>query len=236
MHKRQQRVLQSLRRVQAWCAANPGLVPAPVGPPDTWSPITRQLDSLGKIVTMLSDAAAQQDVQARQTTLAASDEPALRKHLRDEMHHVTQVAQALRKSVPGIGILKMPSPKVQAEGLLKAADALGREAATYSSVLVEHGLAPDFVAQLDNARSALRTSIDARGTARAGRTRATKELTGSVDLALQYVHIMDAALTKALKSNAPKLAEWKHAKRVTLVGVNSGSSIVPAPSLVTQAA
>lgn len=236
MHKRQQRVLQSLRRVQAWCAANPGLVSAPVGPPDAWSPITRQFDSLGAIVTTLSDAAAQQDVQARQTTLAASGERALRKHLRDEMHAVTQVAQALRKSVPGIGILKMPSPKVQVEGLLKAADALGKEAAIYSSVFVEHGLAPDFMAQLDNARSALKVSIDARGTARAGRVKATKELIGSTNLALQYVNIMDAALTKALKSNAPKLAEWKHAKRVTLVGVNSGSSILPATSLVTQAA
>ena len=236
MNRRQQRVLQSLRRVQAWCAANPGLVPAPVGPPDTWSPITRQLDSLGAIVTVLSDAAAQQDVQARQTTLAATGERALRKHLRDEMHAVTQVAQALRKSVPGIGILKMPSPKVQVEGLLKAADALGKEAATYSSVLVENGLAPDFLAQLGSARSALETSIDARGAARAGRAKATKELTGSTNIAVQYVQIMDAALTKALKSDAPKLAEWKHAKRVTLVGVNSGSSSVPAPSLVTKAA
>jgi hypothetical protein len=190
-----------------------------VGPPASWSPLTRQLDGLNTIVALSTEAAAQQGVQAKQATLEASDERALRKHLREEMHAVAQVAQALRKQVPGIGVIRMPSRSGQAEGLLEAADAFGKLAATYESVLVEHGLAADFVAQLGDAVAALRTSIDARGAARASGVSATKEVALSIALGHQYVVLMDAALTKALKNDPAKLAEWKHAKRVTIKGV-----------------
>lgn len=246
MDLHQQRVLQSHRRVQAWCAANPGLVPPPVGPSDAWTPLTRQLDTLNTRVTQSTDAAAQQEVQARQTTLVATDEPALRKHLRDEMHVVAQIAQALRKSVPGIGVLRMPAPQTQVEGLLKVADAFTREAFTYETVLVEHGLAPDFVAQLRDGISALKASVDGRGAARAGQVSATKQLAVSLALGHQYVRIMDAVLTKALKTDSAKLVEWNNAKRVTIKGVSAAgttsattsisTSTRATPTLVTQTA
>lgn len=221
MNARQQRVLQSLRRTQAWCAANPGLVPAPVGPSDAWVPLTRQLDALNSIVIRMTDAAAQQGVQARQLTLEATDEPSLRKQLRDEMHHVTQVAQALRKAVPGIGTLRMPSPHLQVEGLLKAADSLTRQAATYESVLVEHGLPTDFVAQLHGAMATLKASVDSRGAAKGAFVGATKEVATSVSLGHKYVKIMDAAISKALRADSAKLAQWKNATRVTIKGVTT---------------
>jgi hypothetical protein len=241
---RQQRVLQSLRRVQAWCVANPGLVPAPVGSSASWSPLTRQLYGVSSIVTQMTEAAAQQGVQATQATLEASGEMGLRKHLRAELHVVTQVAQALRTTVPGIGVMKMPSTHMQAEALLKVADALRTQASPYEPVLVDHGLAPDFLAQLGDAISALRTSIDARGAARAGQVRATKQVALSIALGHQYVVIMDAALTKALRSNSAKLVEWKNAKRVTIKGVSasgirrmatsSTTSTVTTPTLVAD--
>ena len=221
MDARQQRVLQSLRRTQAWCAANPGLVPAPVGPSDAWVPLTRQLGALNSIVIRMTDAAAQQGVEASHLTLEATDEPLLRKQLRNQMRHVTQVAQALRTVVPGIGTLRMPSRKVQVEGLLKFADSLTRQAATYESVLVEHGLPADFVTQLHAAGATLKASVDGRGAARAGVVWATKELTTSVTLAHQYVRIMDAAISRALASSPAKLAAWKHATRVTIKGVQA---------------
>jgi hypothetical protein len=219
MLSHQQRVLQSLRRVQAWCAANPGLVPAPEGPPANWIPLTRQLDAVNTIVEQLTTAAAEQEVQTRRATLAATGEPSLRKHVRDELHAVTQVAQALRRTVPGIGILRMPSSNIQSEPLLKVADAVTKQATTYQAVLVEHGLPADFPAQLTTATSALRASIDGRGAARASRTSATKQLKDGSSLGLRYVQIMDAALTTALRHDPAKLAEWKNAKRVTLKGV-----------------
>ena len=228
MDLKQQRVLQSHRRTQAWCAANPGLVPPPVGPSDTWTPLTRQLDTLNALVVLATEGAAEQVVQARNATLAATDESALRKHLRDEMHSVAQVAQALRKTIPGIGVLKMPAPQVQVEGLLKAADAFTRQAFTYESVLIEHGMAPDFVAQLRDGISALKASVDGRGSARASQVGKTKQITDSLRLGTQHVRIMDAALTKALKNDSAKLAEWKNATRVTLKGVSANDITITA--------
>ena len=228
MDRHQQRVLQSNRRVLAWCAANPGLVPAPVGPSAAWTPLTRQLHGLNSVVAQATGAATQQDVQAQQTTLEATGEAVLIQQLRDEMRHVTQVSQALRKTVPGIGVLRMPAPRMPSERLLKAADALAKQASTYEAVLVQHGLAPDFIAQIGTAASALKTSVDGRGAARAGQVSATKQVAVSLALGHRYVRIMDAALTKALQTDSARLAEWKNAKRVTLVGVST-AGIIPTP-------
>src|SRR5450755_3170509 len=70
----QQRVLQSHRRALVWCAANPGLIPPPVGAPEGWSPATRQVDLLGKNVDVSTAAAAQQSVSAAHASLAGTDE------------------------------------------------------------------------------------------------------------------------------------------------------------------
>ena len=235
MDIKQQRKLQALRRVQAWCAANPELVPAPVPPGTAWSPITRQLDALNTIVGQATTAAAEQGVQTKRTTLDASDEALLRRQLRAEMHVVTQVAQALRRSVPGIGILKMPSPATRTEGLLEAADALAKQASTYQTVFVEHGLAPDFLAHVSTAASALKTSVDGRGAARASRASATKQVQVALALGLQYVQIMDAALTKALRDDAARLTVWKHARRVTLKGTPAVDIVTTTPPTLPDA-
>jgi hypothetical protein len=234
MDLRQQRVLQSQRRVQAWCAANPGLIPPPVRSPDAWTPITRQVDALNTIVSVATTAAAQQSVNGSQLTLEATDEPGLRKHLRQEMRSVTQVAQALKKTVPGISVLRMPSSKVQVEGLLKAADAFITQASTFETVLVEHALPSDFVKQLQDAAAALKASVDGRGAARAGRVSATEQLAVSLSLGTRFVQILDAALTKALRTNPAKLVEWRNAKRITMVGVTS-TGILTTPTLVATA-
>jgi len=231
MNNQQQRKLQALRRVQAWCAANPQLVPAPV--PDTaWSPLTRQLDTLNTLVAQATAAATDQGVQAKRSTLGGSDESSLRRQLRAELRAVTQVAQALHKQVPGIGILKMPSPTITVEGLLKAADALATQASTYETVLVAHGLAPDFLAHLAAAVSALKVSIDRRGAARAGIVSATRQVRVSLALGRQYVQIMDAALTKALRNEPARLTEWKHAQRVTLKGTGTVTALLVSPPTV----
>ncbi len=235
MENKQERTLQALRRVQAWCAANPELVPAPVPPGTAWSPLTRQFDTLNRLVAQATAAAAEQAVQSSGATLDASGERSLRKHLRAEMHAVTQVAQALRKSVPGIGMLKMPSPRTRIEGLLEAADALAKQASTYETVLVEHGLAPDFLAQLGAAASALKASLDGRGAARASLVSATKQVRVTLSLGKQYVQIMDAALTKALKADHARLAEWKNARRVTLKGTPAADIVITTPPALPDA-
>lgn len=234
MNLRQQRVLQALRRVVNFGGANTGIIPAPVGSPSGWSPLTRQHDTVSTIVTQVTDAASEQGRQATNATLAATSEPSLRTALREEMRTVTQVAHALKKSVPGIGVLKMPSSGMQVEALLKYADTLTKQASTFESVLIEHGLPADFIAQLNGAIAALEASVDSRGTAHTELVSATKQVAVGLLQGVQYVHIMDAALTKTLKSDPAKLAQWKTAKRTTTKGVTNSNSNSATASPVAQ--
>ena len=246
MDLKQQRVLQSHRRVQAWCAANPGHIPPPVGPSDAWSPVTRQLDMLNTVVPQVMDSAAEQDVQVRMLTLEATDESSLRGAVRADMRTISRFAQALRSTVPGIGVLTMPSPATQVEGLLKAADAFSKLASTYEPVLAEHGLAPDALARLRTAIATLRKSVDGRGSARAALVSATTQVATGLSTATRLVQLVDAALMQTLKTDPAKVAEWKNAKRVTTKGVlPSGIALLAAhgstlaratPTLVTQTA
>ena len=229
---RQEKKLQSYRRVQAWCAANPGLVPPPVAPPDTWTPLTRQSDVVNGIVRDLGGAAAAQGVQVARIKLDATDEAQLRRTLRAEMHAVTQAAQALRKRVPGIGSLKMPSAQVTVETLLKSGDALVTLSSTYEPVLVEHGLDADFIAQLRTAIATLRASVDGRGTARVEMVTAGKQLDTDFEIAHETVKLMDAALTKALRNDPALLAGWRNAKRITAKGVQQALAAPISPASV----
>ena len=231
---------QRFRRVDAWSVVNPTLVPPPEGDPATWSPLTRMRQGLNVVAARMAGAAVQQEVQGAAWKLSASDEPALRAHLRDELRVVTQMARTLGKTVPGITTLKIPGWSLHSESFIKSADALITRAAVYESVLVEHGLAPDFVAQLRQAIAALKADVDARGVARAQQVNATAQLQECVKLGRTYVAQMDALLSKALRSDAPKLREWNNVKRAVVKGVagsvNSGaSSMLTAPAGTTPA-
>ncbi|MEP6622771.1 MAG: hypothetical protein ABJE47_25850 [bacterium] len=235
MENRQQRILQSHRRVQDWCAANPGLVPPPSGTSDTWAPITRQFDALNTLVATATQAAAIQATSGAERTLAATDEQDLRADLRRQMNAVTQVARAIRGKVPGISLLRLPPTKLQAESLLKAADSFVMQASKYETVLTDHALPLDFVAQIQRATSALKDSIDGRGAARASQVSATKQLAVTLDLGAQRVKILDAALKQVLRSDPAKLAEWRSVIRVTVKGFPSTDAgavppvAIPAP-------
>ena len=229
MNSQQTRVLQALRRAQAWCAANPGVIPPPEGPSDAWTPVTRQFNALTETVNTVTTAATTQAVSGSKVTLEVAGELQLRTHLRQELRAVTKVAQALRKTVPGIGSLRMPSPDLKAEALVKAAEVFISQASTYEAVLVEHTLPSDFLDQLRQAMSALKGSIDGRGAARAGQVSATKELAVSLGLGMKFVQILDSAISKALKAEPARLAEWNNCKRVTIKGVVSRDAAVASP-------
>lgn len=240
MNGKDERKLQAQRRVLNFGGANSALIPAPDGPPSTWSPITRQYAGLQSSVAQCEQAASEQGVTKSQQTLEGADELALRIFLRDEMRFVTQMCYSLRTEVPGIGAVKMPSPHISVESYLKAADTLTTQASTYESVLVEHGLAADFIAQLRSAIANLRASLDGRGAARANRRGATKQVAESLALGAKYVHMMDVVLSKALRNDPAKLAVWKATKRVTVKGVASSTGasaspfVAPAPAAAAQ--
>ena len=54
-------------------------------------------------------------------------------------------------------------------------------------------------------------------------------------LGLQYVQIMDAALAKALRDDAARLTEWKHARRVTLKGTTAVDIVTTTPPTLPDA-
>ena len=213
MKSKQTRGLQAFRRVEAWFAAHPDVIPASGS---SATALASRVDALKSVIERMSAQAATQTTQDQQTTLAAKDEKRLRHELRTlHMRAIVRVAHALHGTVPGMGIFKMPAPGATSESLVHAAEALHTTAALYADVFVEHGLPSDFLEQLAAATSALKGSVDARGLARSRRTEATTSIGNDLELGRRVVSTIDASLAHALKDQPATLAAWRQAKRVT---------------------
>jgi len=218
MDSHQDRTLQSFRRVDGWFSVNKEFTETAGGSTKTPA-LATQLDALRGVVSRASDHAASQNTQSSQSQLIAKDEKDLRRELlAQHMASIAKVARALRGTIPGIGVLSMPKGNIQTAPLITFATAMARKAEIYESVLVEHGLPEDVIKQLDDAAGKLKASLDARGEARAARVGASKGLASELALGRRVVEVMDASLTRALRSSPGRLAEWKHVKRITVRG------------------
>jgi len=210
MNSYEDRVGQSLRRVEGWFAAYPDLVS---GNPS----LGTQVEALKGVVIRLTDHATAQDTQFAQSQLIAKDEIEKRREvLRHQMAPIAQVGRALRGTVPGIGVLTMPKANASAAVIVTAAEVMAQKAEIYKDVLVENGLPADFIDQLKQAAATLKASIDGRGLARASRVAATRGVKSEVALGRRLVSILDAVVRGLIRSNPAKLAEWEQLKRVTL--------------------
>jgi hypothetical protein len=213
MDAHQERVVQAFRRVGGWFAANPQYVAA--------SPsLAKQLEALDGIVTRVSDHAAAQETQRAQSMLISKDEIEKRREvLSNQMAPIAKLARTLRGTVPGIGVLSRPKGNVSTSELITAATAMIQKAAVYTEVLVENGLPADFAQQLQGAAAALKSSLDGRGLARASRVAATRGVESEVALGQRVVAIIDVVVTRQIRGEPAKLAEWEQLKRVTAKGV-----------------
>ena len=241
MNTHQERVLQSFRRVQGWCAANPQYVTTG-GAPNVPA-VAAQLDALNGVVLRATAHGAEQNTKSAEAMLIARDE---REQRRDLLSHhmatIAQVARALRGTIPGIGVIALPKNTEMTAKLIAAATTMARQAEIYTSVFVEHGLPVDFIKQLEDATAALRGSLDARGEARATRVGATRGIESELALGRRVVDIMDASFTRIFRSQPAKLAEWRQLRRVTRKGVvvhstalgveTSPSRVQTSPSLI----
>jgi hypothetical protein len=213
MTGKEERFFQALRRETGWFVINPQYVA------DNPS-LGKQVDALNGIVQRVSDHATAQQVQHAQTLLISQDEIGKRQEvLSHQMAPIAQVAHALAGTVPGIGVLSMPKANIPTSQLITAATAMGEKAVIYKDVLVENGLPADFIQQLQQAAAALKASFDGRGLARASKAAATRGIGSELALARRVVSIIDAIVTRLLRSEPAKLAEWKQLKRVTVKGV-----------------
>lgn len=219
MNAQQERVLQSFRRVQGWFAANPQYTASTPA-------LATQLDALNGIVQRLTDHSATQETQRSNALLDSKDEVEKRREV--VVHHmkpIAQVARALRGVVPGIGVLKLPKGNIPTPQVINAATVMMKKAEVYKDVLVENGLPANFLEELEKVTAALKASFDGRGLARAARVLATRGVGEELALGRRTVSIMDVIVTRLLRSQPAKMAEWEQLKRVTVRGIAVRGSI-----------
>jgi hypothetical protein len=219
MNAQQERVFQSFRRVQGWFVANPQYTASRPA-------LATQLEALTGIVQRLTDHAAAQLTQRSNALLDSKDEVEKRRELvSDHMAPIAKVARALRGVVPGISVLKLPKGNVPTPQVINAATAMAQKAEIYKDTLVESGLPADFLEELQGATAALKASFDARGLARAARVAATRGVESELTLGRRMVTILDAIVTRLIRSQPTKMAEWEQLKRVTVRGIAVRGSI-----------
>jgi hypothetical protein len=223
----QERVVESFRRVQGWFAVNPQYVAANPA-------LGTQIETFNGIVERLSGHATAQDTQFAQSLLISKDEIAKRREvLSHQMAPIAQVARALAGTVPGIGVLTMPKGNVSTPGIIASAIAMAQKAEIYRKVLVESGLPADVIEQLQEAAAALKASLDGRGLARASRVAATRGVGSELALGRRVVAIIDAVVTRQIRSEPAKLGEWEQLKRVMLKGGAVHSAVAPVVTSAT---
>lgn len=226
MFTKQQRSLQSFRRVQGWSVANNDILQA--APPA----VAALLVKLGETVARIEYSATQQAVQHHLSTRKGTDATVRRTEVREAMRPIAQVGRTLRGSVFGISaISKMPSPSADNEHLAKAAFAMLENAEIFKATLIEHGLQPNCIETLRTAAEALKSSVDTRGLARSAAVGASKGIRADISQGIKLVSFIDAGLQPLLRKNASKLASWRNAKRVTFKGVVGA---IPSPEVGTS--
>jgi len=213
MNNKDQRTTQSFRRVQGWSVAHPDILQAAP------APVMTHLKTLDGVVFTLETNAATQDAQHGLSTRSATDAKLRRTAVRDAMRPITQIAKGLTGTVLGISsVSKMPKPHADNEALVTAANSMVENATSFKDVLIAHGARPDFIETLQTAATALKSSVDARGHAKAAAVGATKGIHSELLTGNKLVSFIDVALMPQLKGNSAALASWGKAKRVTTKG------------------
>lgn len=217
MNKHQQHLLLSFRRVIGFIEARPSLTP------DTAEgrAFLARVQALRVVADRIEWAAAEQHTARAAGTYAATGEPELRRQLcQVHMASIARVAQSLRASVPGIGVLRLPRKNLRSMSLIERAEAFARQAQIYAVVLTEHGLPADVIAQLNSAIVAFRASVDSRGTARGALGTATGSIESDVAVGRLIVKGMDGIIVRLLDANAGDLEAWRRSKRTPARSAN----------------
>jgi len=213
MNNPQIRRTQSFRRVPDWCTTHPDILQAA---PAT---VATHLADLATVVTNIETMAVTQDAQHGLSTRSSTDATQRRAGVRDAMRPISQVAKGLTGTVMGISaISKMPKSHVDNDALVTAANSMVENATSFKDVLIAHGARPDFIETLQTAATALKSSVDARGQAKATAVGATKGIHTELLAGNKLVSFIDVALMPQLKGNSAALASWRNAKRVTTKG------------------
>jgi hypothetical protein len=223
MQNPKQRSLQSYRRMRDWKQSHDGIMQAAP------APIHLHFNQLDVVIGRIETNAALQVSQHQRSTRDATDADAAKDAVRGAMRPIAQVARSLKGTVYGISsIATMPDPNHDNEKLVTAANSMAENATIFAQALIDHGLQPDCIDTLRSAAAVLKSSIDARGAARAMAIGARDGLRADFAEANKLVSLIDAGLMALLKADPANLASWQNAKRITLKGV-VGTIVPPAP-------
>jgi len=235
-----ERKVQSFRRASEWKHSHNGILQAAP------APVHAHFISLDEVIARIETNAVLQVSQHQRRTRDATDADVNRRNVRDAMRPIAQVARSLKGSVYGISsVSTMPASKSDNERLVTAANSMVENGTIFKDVLIAHGLQPDCIDTLRTAVAALKSSIDARGTARATAIGARNGIRADLALGSKLVSFIDAALDSLLRKDPVNRASWRNAKRITIKGgpgtiapltrdVTTPSAPPPAPTAVAD--
>ncbi len=229
MQSRQGNLLQSLRAVEDFLAANAATLD------DVVKTGTRK--KLAQTIAALESTVAEQAGTSVIAKGGTNRYLALRLALvRDHMAPIARIARAELPPTPEMNALRMPKSTWKMERLAAAAHGMAQAAEPYTAEFVEAGLDPDFIAQLTAAANAMVRSVSDRTQTRGRLTGATKGLATTLAAGRKLVDAIDALVTSALAHDPATLANWKRVKRVRRISTHAQNGTTPTPVAVPPGA
>lgn len=207
MDTKQKRAIESFLRVQAFLISHPA--PAPFD------------FSIGKaeLDAVIDELAAQALVQAAGRRNSRLETQRLKRAIEVlRIHHlrpIVRIARASRRTRTGIqAALRTPRSNMPVVKLLQEARAIRVVAENNSQLFLEKGRPQDFLAQLDAAIAAVRSSFVTRAEQLNASIAANDGISQEVSRGRQAVAMLDSVVTVAFEHNDAVLREWEVTKRV----------------------
>lgn len=221
MQSRQGNMLQSLRAVEEFLAANADALG------DVVNNGTRR-----KLATTIDSLEATVNEQAGSSVVSQGGTrryKSLRRVLvRDHMAPIARMARADLPPTPEVDALRMPKPNWSAARLAAAAHGMALAAEPFRQQFVDAGLPGDFVERLGAAADAMVQSLSDRAQHRGRLSGATKGLQATLASGRKLVAVIDALVASKLADDPALLANWRKVKRVRRVAVHAPNETTPA--------
>jgi len=156
--------------------------------------------------------------------------------LNDHMTVISRIGRAKLPHTPELATLKMPQGRPSTARLVEAAYQMANSAQKNAPIFVAAGLPEDFASQLKAAADAVIESRQQRSLAQVNRTVANKALEAKLASARKLVHVLDAMIRTAIRSDPTLLPGWNQVKRVSKISAYGPNAAKPAQSTPGAAA
>jgi hypothetical protein len=225
MDAHDKRVSQSFRSVEGWADSHKALIPAEAA---------GQVEALRGVNERLAQYVIDQEHQNRAGIAGTVTVQQLRRDLRQNyLVPIAGMARSVVVITPELATaLRVPRPTADDAKVLASANAIANIGDVHKEVLVQHGLAANFVDELRAKAAALQAAMDDRRDVKSRRVGATKAIAAELKAGRLVVQSLDIALTRVLRDQPGLLAEWRNTKRVTVKPVHQ----TPTPAVAAAPA